>query len=65
MPLHILNPSTQDAEAFASLRVQDQPGLHKELQAIQGYTVRLYFKSGKGPGEVSQQLRTLIILAEG
>jgi hypothetical protein len=35
---HAFNPSNSEAEASGCLRVQGQPGLHKEFQDSQGYT---------------------------
>lgn len=39
-----LKPSIQEAEAEASLYVSGQPGLHRELQEIQGYTEKPCFE---------------------
>ena len=33
MVAHNINPSTQEAEAVRSFRIQSQPGLHREFQS--------------------------------
>lgn len=44
MVAHNFNPHTWKAKAGGSLGVQCQPGLHREFQASQGYTMRLVSK---------------------
>lgn len=46
--IHTCGLRIWEAEAYWSLQDQGQPGLQSEVQAIQGYTVRLSLKTNKG-----------------
>ena len=45
--VHAFSPSTREAEAGGSLRVQGQPGLHSEFQDSLGYTEKPHLEINK------------------
>ena len=55
--VHALNPSTWQAEASESLRIQHQLGLHRELQDSQSYIVRVCLEKEEERGGRRRRMR--------
>ena len=59
--MHIFNPSTQEADAGQSLRVQGQPGLRGEFQDSQGYYREILSQLGDGGVETADTKHIFIV----